>query len=360
MLVWLAKSLVSLYSDCNILSYLIFRAFLSLLTAFFISLWIGPHLIVWLQKRQIYQIVRYDGPQSHFNKLATPTMGGLMILISITVSVLTWAYLANPYIWYVLIILISFGVIGFFDDYRKIVRGNTRGLTAYWKYFWMSIITFGISFGLYFTGKDTAATQLVIPFCKNIMPQLGLFYILLTYFVIVGSGNAVNLTDGLDGLAILSTVFVATGLALVAWLTGNLQCSQNLHIPYLHYASELMIVCTAIVGSGLGFLWFNTYPAQLFMGDVGSLALGGALGMLAVLLRQECLLAIMGGIFVLETLSVIMQVVSFKLRGQRIFRMAPLHHHYELKGCPEPRLITRFGIISFLFVLMGLTTLKLR
>ena len=294
------------------------------------------------------------------SSIPVPVMGGIMILTAITVSVLLWAYPSNPYVWCVLTVLIGYGIIGFVDDYRKVVRKDTKGLIARWKYFWMSVIALGVAFALYLAGKDTPATELVVPFFKDVMPQLGLFYILLAYFVIVGTGNAVNLTDGLDGLAIMPTVFVAAGFALVAWATGNMNFANYLHIPYLRHAGELVIVCTAIVGAGLGFLWFNTYPAQVFMGDVGSLALGGALGIIAVLLRQEFLLVIMGGVFVVETLSVILQVGSFKLRGQRIFRMAPIHHHYELKGWPEPRVIVRFWIISLMLVLIGLATLKVR
>ena len=331
-----------------------------LLTALFISLWMGPRMIAHLQKLSFGQVVRNDGPESHFSKRGTPTMGGIMILTAIVISVLLWAYPSNPYVWCVLVVLVGYGVIGFVDDYRKVVRKDTKGLIARWKYFWMSVIALGVAFALYLAGKDTPATQLVVPFFKDVMPQLGLFYILLAYFVIVGTGNAVNLTDGLDGLAIMPTVFVAGGFALVAWATGNMNFASYLHIPYLRHAGELVIVCTAIVGAGLGFLWFNTYPAQVFMGDVGSLALGGALGIIAVLLRQEFLLVIMGGVFVVETLSVILQVGSFKLRGQRIFRMAPIHHHYELKGWPEPRVIVRFWIISLMLVLIGLATLKVR
>lgn len=360
MLVWLAELLVKYYSGFHVFSYLTLRAILSLLTALAIALWMGPHLIAWLQKLQIGQVVRNDGPESHFSKRGTPTMGGLMILASISISVLLWANLCNPYVWCVLFVLLGYGVVGFVDDYRKVVRKNTKGLIARWKYFWQSVIALVVAFALYATGKDTAATQLVVPFFKDIMPQLGLLYILLTYFVVVGTSNAVNLTDGLDGLAIMPTVFVAAGLALVAWATGNVNFAEYLHIPYIRHSGELVVVCTAIVGAGLGFLWFNTYPAQVFMGDVGSLALGGALGIIAVLLRQEFLLLIMGGVFVMETLSVILQVGSFKLRGQRIFRMAPIHHHYELKGWPEPRVIVRFWIISLMLVLIGLATLKIR
>lgn len=346
MLVWLAEHLVKYYSGFNVFSYLTFRAIVSLLTALFISLWMGPRMIAHLQKLSFGQVVRNDGPESHFSKRGTPTMGGIMILTAIVISVLLWAYPSNPYVWCVLVVLVGYGVIGFVDDYRKVVRKDTKGLIARWKYFWMSVIALGVAFALYLAGKDTPATQLVVPFFKDVMPQLGLFYILLAYFVIVGTGNAVNLTDGLDGLAIMPTVFVAGGFALVAWATGNMNFASYLHIPYLRHAGELVIVCTAIVGAGLGFLWFNTYPAQVFMGDVGSLALGGALGIIAVLLRQEFLLVIMGGVFVVETLSVILQVGSFKLRGQRIFRMAPIHHHYELKGWPEPRVIVRFWIFA--------------
>ncbi|PHM26943.1 phospho-N-acetylmuramoyl-pentapeptide-transferase [Xenorhabdus budapestensis] len=360
MLVWLAEYLVKYYTGFNVFSYLTFRAIVGLLTALFIALWMGPTLIAYLQKLQIGQVVRNDGPESHFSKRGTPTMGGLLILFSITISVLLWARLDNLYVWCVLVVLLGYGIVGFVDDYRKVVRKDTKGLIARWKYFWQSVLALGVAFTMYSIGKDTPATQLVVPFFKEVMPQLGLLYILLTYFVIVGTSNAVNLTDGLDGLAIMPTVLVAAGFALVAWATGNVNFANYLHIPYLSRAGELVIVCTSIVGAGLGFLWFNTYPAQVFMGDVGSLALGGALGTIAVLLRQEFLLVIMGGVFVVETLSVILQVGSFKLRGQRIFRMAPIHHHYELKGWPEPRVIVRFWIISLMLVLIGLATLKVR
>ncbi|MDV5228017.1 phospho-N-acetylmuramoyl-pentapeptide-transferase [Providencia rettgeri] len=360
MLVWLAEILVHHFSVFNVFSYLTFRAIVGLLTALAIALWMGPRLIAYLQKMQIGQVVRDVGPESHFSKRGTPTMGGILILFSISISVLLWARLDNPYVWCVLLVLVGYGLVGFADDYLKVVRKNSRGLIARWKYFWQSVIALVVAFSMYVVGNDTPATQLVVPFFKDVMPQLGVLYILLAYFVIVGTSNAVNLTDGLDGLAIMPTVFVAAGFALVAWATGNVNFASYLHIPFLPHAGELVIVCTAIVGAGLGFLWFNTYPAQVFMGDVGSLALGGALGTIAVLLRQEFLLVIMGGVFVVETLSVILQVGSFKLRGQRIFRMAPIHHHYELKGWPEPRVIVRFWIISLMLVLIGLATLKVR
>ena len=256
--------------------------------------------------------------------------------------------------------VVGYGIIGFIDDYRKVVRKDPKGLIARWKYFWQSVIAIGVALYLYASQQDPAETALLVPFFKDVMPQMGLLFILMTYFVIVGTSNAVNLTDGLDGLAIVPTVLVAGAFAIFAYTTGNINFSAYLNIPYLPLTSELVIVCTAIVGAGLGFLWFNTYPAMVFMGDVGSLALGGTLGVIAVLVRQEIVLVIMGGVFVMETLSVILQVGSFKLRGQRIFRMAPIHHHYELKGWPEPRVIVRFWIISIILVLVGLATLKLR
>ncbi len=360
MLEWLSNVLANDIPSFRLFSYLTFRSILSVLTALMLSLCFGPRLIARLQLLQIGQVVRDDGPESHFSKSGTPTMGGLLILASITITVLLWADLSNPYVWAVLFVTLGYGVIGFVDDYRKVIRKNSDGLIARWKYFWQSAIALVVAFALYAYGKDTTATQLVVPFFKDVMPQLGLFYVVMTYFVIVGTSNAVNLTDGLDGLAIMPTVMVASGFAFIAWATGNVNFAEYLQIPYVKDASELVVVCAAIVGAGLGFLWFNTYPAQVFMGDVGSLALGGALGTIAVLVRQEFLLVIMGGVFVIETLSVILQVGSFKLRGQRIFRMAPIHHHYELKGWPEPRVIVRFWIITLMLVLIGLATLKVR
>ncbi|MGL4206067.1 MAG: phospho-N-acetylmuramoyl-pentapeptide-transferase [Aeromonadaceae bacterium] len=360
MLVWLAEYLTPYFSLFNVVSYLTFRAIMSILTGLGFALWIGPHLIRRLQLLQIGQVVRNDGPESHFSKRGTPTMGGLLILASILISVLLWARLSNPYVWIMLFVLVAFGAIGFVDDYRKVIRKNSKGLIARWKYFWQSAAALAVGIYLYWSAGSAAETTLVVPFFKNLMPELGLLFIPLCYLVIVGSSNAVNLTDGLDGLAIMPTVMVAAGLALVAWATGNVNFANYLHIPYVVHASELVVVCTAIVGAGLGFLWFNTYPAQVFMGDVGSLSLGAVLGAIAVLIRQEFLLVIMGGIFVLETVSVILQVGSYKLRGQRIFRMAPIHHHYELKGWPEPRVIVRFWIITLVLVLLGLVTLKLR
>ena len=361
MLVWIAEFLTKYNSDFHVISYITVRAILALLTALLLSLWIGPKVIRRLQLLKFGQVVRNDGPESHFAKKGTPTMGGVMILFAIGVSTLLWADLRNPYVWFSLFVLFSYGAVGFVDDYRKITRKSTDGLVARWKYFWLSVVALVAVFGMYAMGQDTDATRLVVPFFKTVMPQLGIFYIVLAYFVIVGSSNAVNLTDGLDGLAIVPTVMVAGAFALVAWATGNINFAEYLHIPYIKFSAELVVFCTAIVGAGLGFLWFNTYPAQVFMGDVGSLALGGALGVIAVLVRQEFLLLIMGGVFVMETLSVILQVGSYKLRNkQRIFLMAPIHHHFEKKGWPEPRVIVRFWIISLMLVLIGLVTLKLR
>jgi phospho-N-acetylmuramoyl-pentapeptide-transferase len=360
MLVWLAEYLTQFYSGFNMFSYLTMRAILSVLTALILSLYWGPKLIRYLQKMQIGQTVRDDGPQSHLSKSGTPTMGGLLILGSIIISALLWADLSNKYVWVVLFVVFTYGAIGFVDDYRKVIRKDPKGLIAKWKYFWQSLIAIVVAFALYYTRQQEAETMLLVPFFKDVMPQLGMMYIVTTYFVIVGTSNAVNLTDGLDGLAIVPTMMVAGALAIFAYASSNIYFSDYLHIPYLPLASELVIVCTAIFGAGLGFLWFNTYPAQVFMGDVGSLALGAALGIIAVLVRQELVLFIMGGVFVIETVSVILQVGSYKLRGQRVFRMAPIHHHYELKGWPEPRVIVRFWIISLILVLIGLATLKIR
>lgn len=359
MLVWLTDYLTQYISGFNIFSYLTFRSILATLTSLMFSLWMGPKLIRYLQNMQIGQTVRDDGPQSHLSKSGTPTMGGILILASIALSTLLWADLSNHYVLTVLFVLLGFGLVGFVDDYRKVIRKDSAGLIARWKYFWQSAIALTVAIYLYSVSQPNE-TVLIVPFFKDILPQLGLLYIALVYFTVVGSSNAVNLTDGLDGLAIVPTIMVAGALGLIAYITGNINFSAYLHLPHLPLASELTVVCLAIFGAGLGFLWFNTYPAQVFMGDVGSLALGACLGIIAVLVRQEILLVIMGGVFVMETVSVILQVGSYKLRGQRIFRMAPIHHHYELKGWPEPRVIVRFWIISLVLVLVGLATLKIR
>ena len=360
MLMWLADWLTQFDSGFNVFSYLTLRAILSTLTALLIAILIGPKMIRYLQNMQIGQTVRDDGPQSHLSKSGTPTMGGLLILAAIVISGLLWADLSNRYVLVTLTVVVAYGIIGFVDDYRKVIRKDSKGLIARWKYFWQSVIALGVAFYLYSSATLSAETSLLVPFFKEVFPQLGIFFIIITYFAIVGTSNAVNLTDGLDGLAIVPTILVAGAFAVFAYVTGNANFAAYLNIPHIPLTSELVIVCTAMVGAGLGFLWFNTYPAQVFMGDVGSLALGGTLGVLAVLVRQELVLIIMGGVFVIETLSGILQVGSYKLRGQRIFRMAPIHHHYELKGWPEPRVIVRFWIISIILVLVGLATLKLR
>jgi phospho-N-acetylmuramoyl-pentapeptide-transferase len=280
--------------------------------------------------------------------------------LAMFVSILFWADLSNRYVWIVLGTTLAFGLVGWVDDYRKVVEKNPRGLTARWKYLWQSLFGLTAASALYYTAQLPAETELIVPFFKDIALQMGPAYILLTYFVIVGTSNAVNLTDGLDGLAILPAVMVSGALGLIAYLTGNYQFASYLHIPFISGTGELLIISAALCGAGLGFLWFNTYPAMVFMGDIGSLALGAALGVMAVIVRQELVLVIMGGVFVMETLSVILQVASFKLTGKRIFRMAPIHHHFELKGWPEPRVIVRFWIITVVLVLVGLATLKIR
>ena len=360
MLLLLADYLSQFHTGFAVVQYLSLRGIFAVITALTVALYLGPKVIRKLSEYQIGQTIRDDGPKSHLSKAGTPTMGGALILLSITISTLLWGDLQNKYVWLTLIVTLAFGAIGWIDDYRKVVEKNSRGLPARWKYFWQTVIGFSTAFFLYYIAQSPQETSLLIPFIKDVMPQLGIFYIVFTYFVIVGTSNAVNLTDGLDGLAIVPTIMVAGAFAVFSYVTGNVNFSEYLNIPYIAQTSELVVVCTAIVGAGLGFLWFNTYPAQVFMGDVGSLALGAALGVIAVLVRQELVLFIMGGVFVIETLSVILQVGSYKLRGQRIFRMAPIHHHYELKGWPEPRVIVRFWIISLMLVLIGLATLKLR
>ncbi|MBV1787086.1 phospho-N-acetylmuramoyl-pentapeptide-transferase [Marinobacterium sp. D7] len=360
MLLLLTELLSQFYSGFAVFGYITLRGILGVLTALGLSLFIGPRLIAQLKAKQIGQAVRDDGPQSHLSKAGTPTMGGALIILSIAISTLLWSDLSNRYVWITLAVLLIFGAVGWVDDWRKVVEKNPRGLPARWKYFWQSIGGFGAATLLYFTAQSPVETELILPFVKDFSLQLGLGFIVFTYFVIVGSSNAVNLTDGLDGLAIMPTVMVGGALAVFAYLSGHVQFANYLNIPYVAGAGELIIFCGAIVGAGLGFLWFNTYPAQVFMGDVGALALGAALGVVAVIVRQELVLVIMGGVFVMETVSVILQVASFKLTGRRIFRMAPIHHHFELKGWPEPRVIVRFWIITVVLVLIGLATLKIR
>jgi phospho-N-acetylmuramoyl-pentapeptide-transferase len=360
MLLLLADYLAQFYSGFGVFRYITLRGILGVLTALGLALFLGPWLITWLKAQQIGQAIRSDGPQSHLSKAGTPTMGGALILLSITLSTLLWSDLSSRYVWVTLIVTLIFGAVGWVDDWRKVIEKNPRGLPARWKYFWQSIGGLGAALVLYMTAQSPVETQLILPFFKDVALDLGIFFIVFTYFVIVGSSNAVNLTDGLDGLAIMPTVMVAAALAVFAYLSGHAQFANYLHIPHVAGAGELIIFCGAIVGAGLGFLWFNTYPAQVFMGDVGALSLGAALGVVAVIVRQELVLLIMGGVFVMETISVILQVASFKLTGRRIFRMAPIHHHFELKGWPEPRVIVRFWIITVVLVLIGLATLKIR
>jgi phospho-N-acetylmuramoyl-pentapeptide-transferase len=360
MLLWLTNYLTQFNSSFTVFEYLTLRGILGILTALLISLFIGPYVIRHLNYRQIRQVVRDDGPQTHLTKAGTPTMGGALILISIVIASLLWSDLSSAYVWTVLFVTVGFGVIGWIDDYRKIFEKNPKGLSPGWKYFWQSIVAFTAACYLYWHAVTPAETALIVPFFKDVALELGPFYVFITYFFIVGFSNAVNLTDGLDGLAILPTVMVGSALGIIAYLVGNTEFSVYLNIPYIAGTGELVVFCGAMAGAGLGFLWFNTYPAQIFMGDVGALALGAALGVVAVIARHEIVLVIMGGIFVMETLSVILQVASFKLTGRRIFRMAPLHHHFELKGWPEPRVIVRFWIITIILVLFGLGTLKLR
>ena len=360
MLMYLAQYLTSYHSGFNVFQYITLRTILGVLTSLFIALWIGPGMIRYLTRFQIRQTIRDDGPQSHLSKAGTPTMGGLLILVSISISTLLWANLGNRFIWVVLFTTLTFGAIGFADDYLKLVRKNTKGLRAPYKYFWQSaaaLLTAGV---LYSTAQSPLETQLIVPLVKSVAIDLGWFYLVMTYFVIVGTSNAVNLTDGLDGLAVLPTVLVAAALVVFAYVAGNSNFARYLAVPYIPGVGEVCVFCGAIVGAGLGFLWFNTYPAQVFMGDIGALALGAAIGTVAVVVRQELVLLVMGGVFVMETVSVILQVVSFKLTGKRLFRMAPIHHHFELKGWPEPRVIVRFWIITVILVLASLATLKIR
>jgi phospho-N-acetylmuramoyl-pentapeptide-transferase len=345
----------------NVFSYITLRAVLATLTALVISFMVGPAMIKKLTAYKIGQAVRDDGPQTHLVKAGTPTMGGALILVAIAIATLLWADLHNRYVWVVLITTLGFGVVGWIDDYRKVVYRNPKGLSARAKLFWQSLIGAGVAAYLAMTATVPAQTELIVPFFKLIAIPLGVAgFMVLTYLVIVGSSNAVNLTDGLDGLAIMPTVMVAGALAIFSYVAGHLVFARYLGIPYIPGAGELAVFCAAMAGAGLGFLWFNAYPAEVFMGDVGALALGAALGVVAVIVRQEIVLFVMGGVFVVETLSVMLQVASFKLTGKRIFRMAPLHHHYELKGWKENQVVVRFWIISMMLVLVGLSTLKLR
>ena len=362
MLIYVADYLTQLYSGFNVFSYLTTRAILGALTALVLSFAFGPYLIQRLQMQRIGQQIRQVGPESHFPKAGTPTMGGALILLAIAVSTLLWADLENRFVLLVLGGTLYFGVIGFVDDYKKVVLRNSKGLSVRAKLFWQTIGGFGLAILFYLTAENPLVEHaLLIPYIPGITIQLGAVgYVLFTALVIVCASNGVNLTDGLDGLAIMPSVLVGTALGIFAYAAGNVIYSSYLGIPYVAGSGELLVFCAALAGAGLGFLWFNTYPAQVFMGDIGALALGAALGLVAVAVRQELVLFIMGGVFVVESVSVIIQVASYKMTGRRIFRMAPLHHHFELKGWPEPKVIVRFWIITVILVLVGLASLKIR
>jgi len=345
----------------NVFNYITLRAVLAALTALIVSFLIGPYMIRKLTELKIGQPVRDDGPQTHLVKAGTPTMGGALILSAIVLTTLLWADLGNTYVWLALITLLGFGAIGWVDDWRKVVEKNPKGLPSRWKYLWQSVIALMVAAWLAWSANLPAQTELIVPFFKNVVMPLGAVgFVILAYFVIVGSSNAVNLTDGADGLAILPTVMVAGALGIFAYVAGHAVFAKYLGVPHIPGAGELTIFCGAMVGAGLAFLWFNAYPAEVFMGDVGALALGAALGLVAVVVRQEIVLFIMGGVFVMETISVMLQVGSYKLRGKRIFLMAPIHHHFEKKGWKETQVVVRFWIISMMLVLIGLSTLKLR
>ena len=360
MLYWLFQNLAEVDSFFHVFGYITLRAILGALTSLLISLLLGPWFIRRLVRQQMGQPIRKVGPESHLSKAGTPTIGVALILFSIIIATLLWADLSNRYVWVVILVTLAFGVIGWIDDYRKLVLQDSAGLAARWKYLGQSVAGLAVALFLYLTADVPAATELIVPFFKDVAVPLGVFYIVTTYFMVVGFSNAVNLTDGLDGLAIMPSVFVAAALGIFAYVAGHSVFSGYLALPFLPGAGELAIYCGALAGAGLGFLWFNTYPAQIFMGDIGALAVGAALGLIAVIVRQEIVFIVMAGVFVMETVSVILQVASFKLTGKRIFRMAPIHHHFELKGWPEPRVIVRFWIISVILVLAGLATLKIR
>ena len=362
MLLMLAQWLGQDVRAFNVFGYITLRTVLAAMTALMISFVAGPRVIRWLAAKKIGQAVRTDGPQTHLVKSGTPTMGGVLILIAIAITTLLWGDLTNRYVWVVLIVTLGFGAIGWYDDWKKVVYRDPKGLASRWKYFWQSVIGVMVAVYLGLSATLPAQTELIVPFFKTVAYPLGIIgFMVLTYLVVVGTSNAVNLTDGLDGLAIMPAVMVAAALAIFAYVAGNAVYAKYLFVPYIPGAGELCIFLGAMAGAGLGFLWFNAYPAEVFMGDVGALAIGGALGTVAVIVRQEIVLAIMGGVFVAETLSVAAQVIYFKLTGgKRIFRMAPLHHHYELGGWKETQVVVRFWIITIMLVLFGLSTLKLR
>ena len=360
MLIYLFDWLAQFEPAFRVFHYITLRAIMSTLTALVVSFLIGPKVIRWLTEKKIGQAIREDGPQSHFSKENTPTMGGVMILFAIFVAVLLWGDLSNPYLLIALATTLGFGLIGAYDDYRKVAYRDPNGLKARHKYLLQSILGLGAAWALYVVGPQPQMDHLLIPFMKDTWLYLGMGTVVLGYFVIVGTSNAVNLTDGLDGLAILPSSMVAGALGIFAYASGHSVFANYLHIPYIPGVGELSLFAGAIVGAGLGILWFNTHPARVFLGDTGSLALGAALGVLAIATRQELVLFIMGGVFVAEAVSVMLQVGSYKLRRKRIFLMAPLHHHFEMKGWPEQLITVRFWIITIILVLIGLASLKIR
>ena len=360
MLVWLTDFLSQYLSLFNVFQYLTFRSAISAATALVISIILGPYVIRTLAKLQLGAVIRSDGPETHLSKEGTPTMGGILILIAILVSTLLWADLTNRNVLVVLFILLGFGFVGWLDDYLKISKKNPKGLTSGKKYTLQSLFGIGVAVYLYFTATTPEEVNYIVPFAKNVVIPIGFGYIVITYLMIVGMSNSVNFTDGLDGLAILPVVLVCGALGLIGYLVGHIEFAEYLQIPHIPDMGEVAVLCGAVVGAGLGFLWFNAYPASVMMGDVGALSLGAALGLIGVLVRHEIVLLIMGGLFVLETFSVMAQVANFKLFGKRIFRMAPLHHHFEMKGWPESHVVIRFWIFTVMFVMLGLSTLKLR
>ncbi len=360
MLMYFAEYLTQFHSGFNVFQYITLRGVMGVLTALLVSFIAGPFIISKLTHLRIGQNIRDEGPASHIVKSGTPTMGGSLILVAVLLSTVLWADVFNRYVILTLFALLLFGVIGGVDDVLKLRRGDSGGLAIRHKFLLQSVVGMIVVFAIYRTAELPAETQLVVPFVKELMIDMGPWFMVLAYFTIVGSSNAVNLTDGLDGLAIMPTVLIAAALSVFAYASGHAAFSEYLTIPHLPMAGELVVFCGAVIGAGLGFLWFNTYPAQVFMGDVGSIALGAAIGIVAVLVRQELVFAVMGGIFVIETLSVIIQVASYRMTGNRVFRMAPIHHHLELHGWAEPKIIVRFWIITVILVLIGLATLKIR
>lgn len=360
MLLELAHWLAHYVDAFRLIDYITFRAIMSALTALVIALAMGPRTIRRLTRLKAGQVVREDGPQTHLGKTGTPTMGGVLILAAVAVTTLLWGNLRNHYVWIVLGVTLAFGAIGFYDDYRKLALKDSRGLASRWKYFWQSVFGLAAMVLIYVMASTPAETALYVPLFKEVAIPLGMGFVVIGYLMTVGFSNAVNLTDGLDGLAIMPSVLVAAALGIFAYVAGHAEFSQYLEIPSIPGAGELAIYCGALSGAGLGFLWFNTHPAQVFMGDVGALAIGAALGTIAMIVRQEIVLLVMGGVFVVETASVMLQVASYKLTGKRLFRMAPIHHHFELNGWPESRVIVRFWIMAVVLVLIGLATLKVR